>query len=282
MTLAEIQIEYWQQLSKIYDEREARALTKIIFEKTLDLQAHKIALERFRILTTHQQNLLNDILNRLCTHEPVQYVLQEADFFGFKFIVNPHVLIPRPETEELVEWILSEFRISYFVFRILDIGTGSGCIPISLAKKFPSAKIEAIDVSEDALIVAEENNRINQTAVKFYRQDILNESLSENAYDIIVSNPPYISVIEKSLMENNVLMFEPHLALFTEGDDDLVFYKRIAVEAMNALKPTGKLFFEINAAKGEEVVAIMTQAGFQNIELRKDLSGKNRMVRGEK
>ncbi len=280
MTISEIQKKYWDELSTVYDEREARSVTKIVFEKILELQSHKLFLERFRILTTNQIERLNEILNRLLTHEPVQYVLEEADFYGLKFKVNKHVLIPRPETEELVEWIQSAIQNPQSA--ILDIGTGSGCIPIFLAKKFSEAQVEAIDISKEALNVAEKNDTLHQTNVRFYKCDILNETLVENTYDIIVSNPPYISLHEKESLNENVLKFEPHLALFATSDDDLIFYRRISEQATKALKPKGKLFFEIHHSKGAGVVALMENAGFKNIELRKDLSGKDRMVKGEK
>lgn len=281
MTLAELQKNYRDKLSEIYDEREARAITKIVLEKVLELQTHKISLERFRLLTSHQQDLLNKILERLFTHEPVQYVLQEADFCGLKFKVNSSVLIPRPETEELVEWVASEFRTTDLGFRILDIGSGSGCIPVSLAKRNSNIIIEGLDISEDALKVAEENSHIHQANVKFKKLDILNENLPDDYYDVIVSNPPYISLSEKNSLAENVLKYEPHLALFAT-EDDLIFYKRIAEQAAKALKPNGKLFLEINAAKGEEVKRILAQNNFKNIELRKDMSGKDRMVKGER
>jgi len=281
VTLAELQKNYRDKLSEIYDEREARAITKIVLEKVLELQTHKISLERFRLLTSHQQDLLNKILERLFTHEPVQYVLQEADFCGLKFKVNSSVLIPRPETEELVEWVASEFRTTDLGFRILDIGSGSGCIPVSLAKRNSNIIIEGLDISEDALKVAEENSHIHQANVKFKKLDILNENLPDDYYDVIVSNPPYISLSEKNSLAENVLKYEPHLALFAT-EDDLIFYKRIAEQAAKALKPNGKLFLEINAAKGEEVKRILAQNNFKNIELRKDMSGKDRMVKGER
>lgn len=286
MTLAELQKIFWQELSTLYDEREARAITQIVFENKLELQAHQMAFERFRILTQEQQKQLNEILKRLLTNEPLQYVLEEADFYGLKFKVNKSVLIPRPETEELVEWMVREDGRRQTAddseMQILDIGTGSGCIPISLSKKFPKANIEACDISEDALQVAEENNRGLQTRVKFFKHDILTEKLSANKYDIIVSNPPYISVSEKEAMRSNVLNYEPHLALFFSGDDDLIFYRKISEQASLALKPNGKIFFEINQAKGIEVVELLNNFGFVNIELRKDLSGKDRMVKAEK
>ncbi|HLP49606.1 MAG TPA: peptide chain release factor N(5)-glutamine methyltransferase [Chitinophagales bacterium] len=280
MTISEIQKQYWDSLSAVYDDREAKAITKIVFEKVLLLKSHMLFLERFRLLTTHQQERLNNILQRLLTSEPVQYVLEEADFYGLKFKVNAGVLIPRPETEELVEWVRSE--ISAPSAHMLDIGTGSGCIPITIAKSFPAAVIEAVDISEDALLVAEENNKLNGTAVKFSRMDILTEELNADTYDVIISNPPYIDVTEQAHMSANVLKYEPHLALFTEGTDDLIFYRRISQLANSSLKPGGKLFFEINAARGPQVVDLMGKAGFVNVQLRADLSGKDRMVMGKK
>lgn len=286
MTLAELQKIFWQELSSIYEEREARSVTKIVFENKLDLQAHQMAFERFRILTLEQEKQLNEILKRLLTQEPVQYILEEADFFGLKFRVNKSVLIPRPETEELVEWMLSEVLSPKSEVRseiqVLDIGTGSGCIPISISKEIPQAHIEACDISDDALEIAQENNCRIQTSVKFFKYDILSENLSTNKYDVIVSNPPYISLNEKAAMRSNVLEFEPHLALFVSGVDDLIFYRKIAEQALVSLKPNGKLFFEINEAKGKETVEVLHDFGFMNIELRKDLSGKDRMIKAEK
>ncbi len=280
MTLAEIQKTYWDKLAAIYDSREARALTKIVFEKVFELQAHKLSLERFRIVSYNQRTQLEEILNRLLTYEPVQYVLNEADFYGFKFKVNASVLIPRPETEELIEWIQEEVKGADV--SLLDIGTGSGCIPVTLAKQNPLALIDAVDISAAALAVAEENNRLHHTNVKFSQLDILTGTLPTDKYDIVVSNPPYILPSEKAGMEPNVLKYEPHMALFTPHDDALIFYRVICNKALAALKTGGKLFFEINTANGTRVVELMVNAGYKNVALRKDLSGKDRMVMGEK
>ncbi len=282
MTIAEIQKTYWNKLSKVYGEREARSITKIVFEKILEINSLKLSLERFRILTSQQTEQLHEILQRLATQEPVQYVLEEADFAGLKFKVNKHVLIPRPETEELVAWVNDECRISNTEYEMLDIGTGSGCIAVAIAKKNPLAIIEATDISEAALQVAEENNRFHGTGVKFFKHDILTEKLIERKYDVIISNPPYIGENEKQLMAVNVLSYEPHPALFATGDDTLIFYRKISEQAILALKPGGKLFFEINEARGNEVVELLKTSGLIQIELRKDLSGKDRMVKGEK
>jgi release factor glutamine methyltransferase len=289
VSIAELQKKFWEELTPLYDEREARAVTRLVLETLLQLNPTQLSFERFRLLTTYQQHELQQILTRLTTGEPVQYVLGEADFYGLKFKVNQHVLIPRPETEELVEWIVSDFgfeispaRPSGGDLRLLDIGTGSGCIPIVLSTKLPHARVEAIDVSELALQVAEENNRLNGTSVQFRKVDILSEELPPQTYDVTVSNPPYITEAEKNTLHKNVLNFEPHLALFSFDEDGLKFYRRIAQLAATALKPNGKIYFEIHRDKAEEVALILTEAGYRNVELRKDLGGNNRMVKGDK
>lgn len=281
MTIAEQQKIYRDALADLYGTREATAITRLAFEQVLQLDATKIAIDRHRIITQHQKQVLQEILQRLLTHEPVQYVLGEADFFGLKFKVDKNVLIPRPETEELVEWILLDYGEAPEL-NLLDIGTGSGCIPIALSSKLPNAKVEGIDVSEGALQVAEANNQLNKTKVKFYRLDILKEELKPEVYDVIVSNPPYITEDEKALMSENVLQYEPALALFVPNHDAMLFYRVIAQRAATALKPGGALCFEINEAGGNEVVALLKQAGFTKIELKADLSGKDRMVKALK
>lgn len=278
MTIAEIQKIFWDKLSEVYDLQEAKAITKIALEKILELDSLKLSLDRFRILTEPQKQTLNGILERLILLEPAQYVLGEAHFYGLILKVNQHVLIPRPETEELVEWVLSETKENPSV-SILDIGTGSGCIAVSLSQKMPSTIVHATDISIEALSVANQNNLRHKTSVDFKLHDILTQKLPANAYDIIVSNPPYISQQEGKYMADNVLNYEPHTALFAQGDDVLIFYRRISELALKALKPGGTLFFEINASKGIEVAALLEQKGFKSIELRKDMSGKPRMVR---
>lgn len=278
MTIAEQQKIYRDALSAIYDEREARTITQLVLEEVLELNPLKISMDRYRLLTTDQQDRLAQILKRLLTYEPVNYILGEADFFGLKFKVDGNVLIPRPETEELVELVLQENKDRQ-ALRIIDLGTGSGCIPISLAYNLPTTIVEGIDVSEGALGVAQRNNELNKTQVQFSRFDILKEELPTSTYDIIVSNPPYITPAEGPEMLPNVMKFEPHLALFSYDEDGLIFYRRIAQLALKALKPSGRLYFEINAANGEAVVTLLKQAGFEQIELKKDLSGRDRIVR---
>ncbi len=282
MTVADIQATFRTQLSRIYGEREGRFITGMVLEKILLLPPHKLSLERFLVLTSNQQQQLQSILPRLLNHEPVQYVLGEADFMGRKFKVDSSVLIPRPETEELVYWIQETYASSSSSLQMADIGTGSGCIAVSLSAIFPSAQIQAFEVSEEALALAQMNNQLHQTKVNFARLDILTQTLLPVQYDVIVSNPPYIALIEKNDMAENVLNFEPHLALFVPTEDDLLFYRVIARQATQALKSGGRLFFEINYMRGEATVNMLKDLGFESVELRKDLSGKDRMVMGVK
>lgn len=260
-------------LQKIYEAREANNIAKIVFEDAFhlfDFQSLKPFLFEEALLT---------ITNRLLTKEPVQYVLGQADFYGLKFKVNPYVLIPRPETEELIYWILEEKEDSFI--SILDIGTGSGCIPIILKKKREKAKIFACDISAEALEMARQNAAIHQTKVTFLHIDILDENTWQALphTDIIISNPPYIPYKEKHLMSAQVLDFEPELALFVQNENPLIFYTKIALLAKQKLKKGGKLYFECNEFNAEQVVVLLKKVGFADIKLRHDMAGKNRMVR---
>lgn len=245
-------------------------------------------------LSGQQFQMLLLSAQKLETGMPIQYVLGEADFFGLKFEVNPAVLIPRPETEELVSWVLEgkgdkesgdlrsgerEKAIS-----ILDIGTGSGCIPISIKKNWPEATVSGLDISAEALQIAQKNALRNQVEVAFFQQDILNFHPVKEAskYTIIVSNPPYILPSEQQQMQNNVLDFEPAQALFVPENDPLLFYRAIANFAAINLGHNGLLFFEINEKFGLEIVGLLKQKGFVEVELRQDFRGKDRMVRGVK
>jgi release factor glutamine methyltransferase len=223
--------------------------------------------------------------------KPIQYILGETEFYGLPFLVNVNTLIPRPETEELVEWIIksTNYEIQSTKLRILDIGTGSGCIAISLAKNIPNAEVSAIDVSEKALATAKKNAEINKIVVNFINVDILKiNDLAElptsnfqlpTQFDIIVSNPPYVRNLEKAEIKPNVLEYEPHLALFVEDTDALLFYRKIANLAKENLSENGQLFFEINQYLGKETVELLEDLGFKNIELKKDIYGNDRMIR---
>ena len=211
--------------------------------------------------------------------EPIQYITGSTEFYGLELQVNRATLIPRPETEELVAWILAETPKDKLSSRILDIGTGSGCIAIALAKHLPLAKVEAVDISLPALETAQANAPGNEVSVDFFQQDILQANTLEEKYDIIVSNPPYVRDLEKAEIKNNVLQYEPHSALFVGDETPLVFYKKIAQLAMQHLKPEGMLFFEINEYLGEETVVLVKEIGFTAVEMRKDIFGKDRMLR---
>jgi release factor glutamine methyltransferase len=221
-------------------------------------------------------------LEQLQKEIPIQYLLGKTSFYGLEFEVNPAVLIPRPETEELVEWIIqsqkSEVRSQNV--KILDIGTGSGCIAISLAKNIVNAEVFAIDVSKKALATAKKNGEINQVKVTFLEKNILETDDLEQQFDIIVSNPPYVRELEKQEIKKNVLDNEPHLALFVADNDALIFYRKIAELAQKNLSPKGQLFFEINQYLGIEMLILLEKMDFQNIELRKDIYGNDRMIKG--
>ena len=225
--------------------------------------------------------MLNSFIEKLKIFTPIQYVLGECEFMGLRFEVDPSVLIPRPETEELVEWILASQNNTNSV-SILDIGTGSGCIAVSLKCMLPKAFVTAYDLSNDALALARKNAEINEVTVDFRQQDILQPETENGEWDIIVSNPPYIPNAEKVEIQSNVLNFEPHLALFVPDNDPLLFYRKIIEFAAMHLKAGGQLFFEIHRDRGQEVMQLLSEAGFAEIELRKDLSGNDRMLKAEK
>ncbi len=278
MTIADIIQRYKSTLIKIYDSAEARTIVKMVLEKELRLNALRLEMNKYLLLTTHQQEVLEKYLERLLNHEPVQYILGEADFMDMKFKVNPHVLIPRPETEDLVGWIV-EVVGNDFSGSILDIGTGSGCIAIALKKLLPNAEVSACDICADALYTATENALQNETEINFFRLDVLLENLPAQ-YDIIVSNPPYIPLNEKQTLAKHVADFEPAQALFTPASQALIFYERITLLATKHFNKNGKLFFETHTEKTTEVAQLLEAQNFKNVEVRKDVFEKNRMVKG--
>ncbi len=244
----------------------------------MGLSRLEIALEPEKSVFEDAVEKFDEALTRLKTHEPIQYIIGETEFFGLPFKVNKHTLIPRPETEELVEWILKEIPSSE-AMELLDIGTGSGCIAISLAKSLQNANVSALDISKEALKIASENAELNKVEVNFFQADILNSETLPEQYDIIVSNPPYVRELEKKQMQVNVLKYEPDSALYVKNEDPLVFYRSIALLAKNYLKSDGKLFFEINEYLGDEMIALLKGQGFKNIEIIKDIYGRNRMMK---
>jgi release factor glutamine methyltransferase len=275
-------------LTPTYGDREAASISRWLFDDYFTIKADKPNDEL--MFETFLQTDFLSIKDRLLNGEPIQYITGFAWFYGIKFKVNPNVLIPRPETEELVEWVLETVSKRKGV-RVLDIGTGSGCIPVTLKIKNPSLEVAAVDISEGALITASRNAYRNNVDVEFKKLDILDEThwADMGQFDIIVSNPPYIPTKEKALMERNVLAFEPDLALFVEDDNALVFYERIAEFVkkqakmlQNAVYTEGSsltLFFECNQYNALEVVRLLEQKGFTDVELRKDMSGNDRMIR---
>ena len=267
------------ELKDLYSPDEISSLTRLILEKEFAIPFADILACKFNHLSDAEMQKLTEIVGKLKNSEPIQYILGESDFFGLAFYVNGSVLIPRPETEELVQWVLESAENK--PIKILDIGTGSGCIAVTLAKKLPSAEVHAWDISEDALEVARRNAERNGVKVIFSKRDMLLEPVSDEKFDIIVSNPPYVTEVEKTEMQENVLNFEPHLALFVPDDNALVFYEKIADFALTNLNKDGKLFFEINRAKGADIAHLLEEKGFTNIELRKDISGNERMVMAE-
>jgi len=283
MKIGELAAHYELELEPLYDSNEAKALFSIAAEQVLALSSTKLTLQKdIDISFINMQKLLS-ILNDLQIGKPIQHILEEAHFYGAVFKVNEQVLIPRPETEELVDWIISDNSLQFSVntnhkISILDIGTGSGCIPITLKKHLPKAEVSTLDVSANAIAVAKENAELINVKIKFVEADILTFK-SEEKFDVIVSNPPYITDLEKADMHDNVLLHEPHLALFVRDENPLIFYKAIADFARTNLKPNGQLYFEINEYLGNETVEMLAAKGFIDIELRQDMQGKDRMLR---
>jgi len=267
-----------EKLSVRYEPSECESISFLIFEHILGYSRLQVHLKKDETIPDAKVTEIEEILNRLAGGEPIQYILGKADFYGLTFTVNPHVLIPRQETEELVDWIINDNKLP--ALRILDIGTGSGCIPVALAKNIPDAEVFAYDISREALAVANQNAAHNHVDIRTQMVDILHwEAASvDKTFDIIVSNPPYVKDEEKSLMLEHVLSHEPHLALFVSNDDPLIFYRRIAEFAQQHLSPEGTLYFEINEALGHETVSLLQENGFNNVTLRKDINGKDRMI----
>ena len=287
MTFREAERIFIDSLISVYDKQEAISLAWLSISYAFKLERATYLNLKDTEIPVDKLELLFEILNELKTGKPLQYVIGETDFYGLNFIVNPSVLIPRPETEELVEWILSDLRISKRALegtRIIDIGTGSGCIPITIKKNIPEAQLYAIDISQEALDISKKNAVLNQTKINFIQDDILkssNTSLNKEKFQIIVSNPPYVMEAEKKQMLPNVLDYEPHLALFVPNNDPLIFYKTIADFAIKHLDTNGLLYLEINENLGKETINILKEKGLKNIELRQDLRGKDRMIRSK-
>ena len=301
--------ELWRQIAHIYDDGEAKAIARMVYEVRFGLSPSDLFLGKDTQLSTDDQKLLEEIARRLMTGEPVQYAIGLAEFGGRTFHVEPGVLIPRPETYELCQWIVSSGLQRTFpgcpclsavvrCQKILDIGTGSGCIACTLAADIPDAQVTAWDISEEALRIAAENAKRIGVTVRFEQRDILNDNPSPSLppcyplatpllppcyeYDIIVSNPPYICEKEKDGMEQNVLDYEPALALFVPDDDPLLFYRAIARYGLTALKPGGRLYFEINPLYADALRDMLSMMSWHDIEIKEDQFGKQRFIKASR
>ncbi len=288
--IKDYRVQFIEELSPIYDAVEAESFFYLILEEKQKLKRIDLALNPHLTLSKEETAFWNLILDQLKCEIPIQYILGTTSFYGLEFEVNENVLIPRPETEELVEWIIQSWKLEVRSqkleegnqkIKILDIGTGSGCIAVSLAKNIPNSKVFAIDVSEKALATAQKNALKNQVEVNFIKVDILKTDDLLEQFDIIVSNPPYVRELEKQEIKKNVLDNEPHLALFVKDNDALVFYRKIAELAQKNLAVDGQLYFEINQYLAKETVDLLEKMNFKNIELRKDIYGNDRMIKAE-
>ena len=284
MLIKEYRAHFIKELLSLYDEKEIESFFYIILEKLHSLKRIDLALNPEMVMDGNHLKQWKNILSDLKIHKPIQYILGETEFYGLPFEVNQSTLIPRPETEELVGLILSNNQITKSTnpLKIIDIGTGSGCIAIALAKNILNAEVFAIDVSEKALKVAQKNAELNEVNVTFLQKNILETDDLEQTFDIIVSNPPYVRNLEKIEINANVLEYEPHLALFVEDNDALLFYRKITYLAKKNLKPNGQLYFEINQYLGKETLELLENFGFKNIELKKDIYGNDRMIFAKK
>jgi release factor glutamine methyltransferase len=281
-TIENITNLFKKELKPLYPKEDIKGFIRWALGHVTGYTSIEMAMNRNKVISENQTNHLLQIIERLKTYEPIQYVLGETEFYGLKIKVNPNVLIPRPETEELVDWIIKENKNKPVT--ILDIGMGSGCIAIALKKNLPSAQIIAIDIAEDALIIAKENALLNKVSIEFIKINIFDKSIRNTlpSIDIIVSNPPYITQQEKPFMEKNVLDYEPHLALFVSNENPLLFYKEILDFASERLNKDGLIYWEINESMEGNLKTLLNQYGHHNFEFRKDLRGKERMLKLKK
>ena len=270
------------ELRSSHSEGEIHAIGMLILEKLTGFSRIWLLIHKELKLNDEQNIIASQYLERLKNHEPIQYILGETEFYGLKFKVNPSVLIPRPETEELVEWVKPPHPPKGGFLSgtptLLDVGTGSGCIAVALKKKFPSANVSAMDISPEALALAKENAALNEVNIEFIQDDILHPAATDRKWDVIVSNPPYIPASEQRYLHKNVTDFEPHLALFVQDNDPLIFYRKIAEFALSHLTAGGRLYVEIHQSLGRQCCQLLESMGFQSVELRKDLSGNDRMI----
>ena len=278
MQLQQFKKQFFLELSEVFPETETQSFFNLLIKFKLGLNRIEVALQPDLEINLRDILFLEKALSELKKHVPIQYIIGETEFYGLTFKVNDAVLIPRPETEELVNWIIKDANEDKSL-QILDIGTGSGCIAITLAKFLTNAKVTAIDICESALEVAKENAINNNVKINFITSNILNLKELHQKFDIIVSNPPYVRELEKEQMHQNVLNNEPHLALFVENDDPLLFYNKITKLAKENLTTNGALYFEINQYLGNEMEQLLTSKQFKNIKLKKDIYDVDRMIK---
>ncbi|MCB0776039.1 MAG: peptide chain release factor N(5)-glutamine methyltransferase [Chitinophagaceae bacterium] len=280
MTMQEATYYLLNQLQPIYGKSEASAITDLVMEKLTGSGKAERMIYKNEAITAKEEEKLKVYTEKLLQHEPVQYVLHEAWFAGLKFYVDPSVLIPRPETEELVEWIIEDVKFPVDELSILDIGSGSGCIPITLKRRMKRTDVWSCDISEPALEVAKKNAATLNAAIQFRLLNILQSAEWESLpqFDVIASNPPYVPAADKSNMSRNVLAYEPHTALFVPDEDPLLFYKAIAELGKQKLKKDGKIYCEIYEDLGDETTTLFQKEGYKT-ELRKDMQQKNRLIK---
>jgi release factor glutamine methyltransferase len=282
LNLKELKIHFISELSGLYPSEEVQSFFTILSEYILKYSRLDTVLKSAEIISEEKQKRFQEAILRLKEQEPIQYIIGETEFYSLPFKLNSHTLIPRPETEELVAWVIDYCQTQTLTnrsFEILDIGTGSGCIAISLAKNLVDAAITALDFSSEALQMAEKNAALNGVSLDTQKVDILKAAKLPKSYDVIVSNPPYVRELEKKMMQSNVLLFEPESALFVSDTDPLLFYRKIGQLANQYLKPGGHLFFEINEYLSKDLMGLLETIGFSEIIVRKDIFGKDRMMR---
>ena len=280
MQLKELKTQFVTELSGLYPSEEVQSFFNLLAEYMLKYTRLDIALKTAEVISEENQQQFQEATLRLKQFEPIQYIIGETEFYGFNFKVTPATLIPRPETEELVQWMVDEYKTAQpnESTRILDIGTGSGCIAIALAKSVSQAHVSALDFSKEALAIAQANAQANRAPVTFVELDILKTNALPGTYDLIVSNPPYVRDLEKKMMQPNVLSFEPESALFVSDSDPLLFYRKIAELGKQHLTSDGRLFFEINEYLSKELAELLASIGYSEITVKKDIFGKDRML----
>ncbi|NQY29413.1 MAG: peptide chain release factor N(5)-glutamine methyltransferase [Flavobacteriaceae bacterium] len=288
MVLSDLKIKMNSLLTTVFDKTEVESFFYLLIDFRLNLNKMDFLLNPNVAISAEDVAFFESAIQKLKSEEPIQYILGETEFYGLQFKVNENTLIPRPETEELVDWIIKDYghyeEEGRSNLSVLDIGTGSGCIPISLAKNLSGAKVTTVDVSAAAIRVAQQNAFLNEVVINFIQADMLRHTelisvFHSDKFDVIVSNPPYVRNLEKQEINKNVLAYEPHLALFVEDNDALIFYKKITEYALNHLKNEGVLYFEINQYLGLVTVELIKGLGFKTVELRKDMSGNDRMIK---